>query len=587
MLWGGNSTTATTSSAQGFCYLTWSGTTVTATRTTSSTNTCTATGSMVDATSNLVTSVQHGTIAITTGVSNTATITSVTTADSSVNILGHAQSNTNFDFEVNNPIVVLTSATVVTATIAALTTSTVVSYQVVNWNHAALNQNTQPFTKSWTNSATTTTQTITSVNTANAMLLWGGNNNGNTATSAIDEQRGQITGATTVTITCGVADSDAIKYAATVVEFVSGVLTQTAQRNATTIAAAATSGTTTITSAATANSALNLTGWAATGTATTSLAATMPSTVQTNATTVTATTGAAVAASKAVSSGWEVLTFSATGGSSAVQCVPTSSQRAGLIYPIYSDPPSGIYSGLITLMASNPNVPVVVILNPNSGPGSSASAAYTTAIGQLQAAGAVVLGYVETGYGIQNHDFTPQNETTIKADVSSWVSFYPAIQGIFFDEMDDTASSSGCTAISGGNCITLYQQLTSFAHGLGLPLTYGNPGENTVSAYFAASPITVDRFMVFETNAYGAATDINNGGLCSYFNCASVEFAVSYSAPALTTMMQNGGWVFMTDAAVANPYNVAPTYLSTEMAAIQAFNVGSGSGSCSMVLSFP
>lgn len=587
LLWGGSSTTATTSSAQGFCYVTLSGTTLTATRTTSSTNTCTANVTLVDATANLVTSVQRGTIAITTGTSNTATISSVTTANSSVNILGHSNGNSTFDFEIDDPYLVLTSGTVVTATVGALLTSSTVSYQVINWNASALNQSTQPFLTAWTNSATSTTQTITSVNTANAMLLFAGNENGNTTKTAVDEQIGEITSSTAVTISTGIADGDAIKYAGTVIEFVPGVLTQTAQRGITTIAASTSSKTDTITSAATNASALNLTGWTSTTTVLTSLANIVPRHAQASATTITSNVGGTVPSAKTTQSGWEVLTFSNSSTTPAVQCVPTGAQTAGLIYPIYTDPPSGIYSGLITLMGSNPNVPVIVILNPNSGPGASANAAYTTAIGQLQSAGAIVLGYIETGYGVANADFTPQNETTMKADIASWQSFYPAINGIFIDEMDDTGSATACTSISGGSCVALYQALTTYAHGLGLPLTYGNPGENTISAYFSSSPPAVDRYMVYETNAYGVAANYNNAGLCSYTNCASVVYALAYSSTNLTLMMKNSSWVFMTDDHATNPYDAAPTYLSTEMAAISSFNSGGTGTSCAMVPGFP
>lgn len=587
MLYGGMQTTATTSSAQGSCYLTWSGTTVTATRQTSSTNTTTCNGTMVDATSNLVTSVQHGTIAISSGTSNTATISSVTTADSSVNLLGWSMSNATFVFSVNHPILTLTSATVVTAKVAALTTGATAAYQVVNWNHAALNQSTQPFNVTWTNTATSTTQTITSVNVNNAILLYAGDYNNNCCSYAADQQYAEITAPTTVTISTTIAEGDAgNQYAGTVVEFISGVLSQANQRGTTVIAAGTASKTSTITSAATSATAFNFTGYSTLTEALTSLAAILPSCSQTSATVVTCTMGANVPASKSTTVAWETPTFQISSTPPATQCVPTGSHQAGLIYPIYVDPPNVMYSDLITNMASNPKVPVIAILNPASGPGTSQQAIYVTAIAQLKAAGAIVLGYVPTGTGIANHDFNPQNQTTIEAEVTTWISFYPNINGIFYDEYDDTGSATTCTAVSGGNCITLYQNLTAFVHSSGLPLVFGNPGDGSVSTYFSSSPVTQDRLMIFETNAYPTAGDANDGGLCSYYNCASVAYNVSYSSTVLTTMMQNSAWVFMTDGPSANPYDVEPTYLATEMAAINTFNTGGGT-SCPMVQGFP
>lgn len=579
MLWGGNSTTATTSMAQGMCYVTLSGTTLTATRTTSSTNTCVANVTLVDATSSLVSSVQSGTIAMTSGTSKTATITSVTTTSSSVNLLGWSQGNATFTYAPNRPLLVLTSATVVTASVKSLTTSMTASYQVISWAAGALNSNVQPFTKTWTNSGTTTTVTISSVTVNNAIMLYDGDNQ-NCCAFAVDNQWAQITGPTTVTVNTDFADADSIEYAGTVVEFVAGVLTQADQKGVVSLSSTTTAAAT-ITSAPTATTAAYITGWGTTISATTTLSEVQPTLVMTNATTLTGSLG---------SSGTAVIGYEATsfseGSTPAAQCIPAGNNNIGLIYPMYIAPPNTAYSSLITLVGTYPNVPVIAILNPASGPGSGALAAYTTVIGQLQAAGITVIGYVPSGYGIANTDYAGEDEATIKAMVADWLSFYPTVQGIFYDEMDNTASASGCTSIAGGNCVTLYQQLTAYAHSEGFPVVYGNPGANTVSAYFSSSPPAVDRYMVYETNAYGTALELNNSALCSLYNCAGVAYGVAYSAPNFLLMEQNDGWVFMTDGPSANPYDVAPTYLSTEMAALASYNTGGGS-SCPMVPGFP
>lgn len=315
LLWQGNSTTATTSFAQSFGRISISGTTVTATRNTSSTNTVIVNAVLIDADSSLVASVQMGTIAITAGTSNTATITSVTTTNSAVALLGYTNANTTFDFELNTPVLVLTNATTVTASVARLTTNCTVGYIVVQFQGAALNQSTQPFSKVWTNSSISTTQTITSVNVNNSMLFYAGCHNGDTVADGEDEQRAIITNATTVTITSGIADSDAnLKYNGTVVEFVSGVLSQNAQRGTTTIAASTSSKTDTVTSADVTASVLNFTGWTTTTVATTSLANILPRITQASATTITATVDGTVPSGKNTIAGWELLTFTKVSG---------------------------------------------------------------------------------------------------------------------------------------------------------------------------------------------------------------------------------------------------------------------------------
>lgn len=311
LFYNGHQTSATTSQAQSFARLSLSGTTITATRNTSSTNTCVVNYAYMDADStNLVQSVQYGSIAITTGTSATATISSVTTGNSVIVLLGYTCGNATFDFELNHPILTLTNATTVTAAVGALGTNCTVNFCVVQFKAAALNQNTQFFAKAWTNSSLTTTQAITSVVPGNSMLIYAGSHNGNTATQAFDQQWITLTNATTVTITSGNADGDAIKCNFWVVEFVSGVLSQTAQRG-NTILNAVTSNTSTITSATTTQTLPNYLGWTTSITALTSLATVLPRVTQSGATVMTAAKNTGTG-STTIS--WEALTFTTGGG---------------------------------------------------------------------------------------------------------------------------------------------------------------------------------------------------------------------------------------------------------------------------------
>jgi hypothetical protein len=330
LLYQGNSTSATTSMAQSLVRLSISGTTVTATRNTSSTNTCTVNFAYIDADpTNLVNSVQYGSIAITSGTSNTATISSVTTGNSVVALLGFTAANATFDWELNSPILTLTSATVVTAAVGALSTNCTANFVVIEFKGSALNQSTQFFSKAWTNSTLTTTQTITSVNVNNSMLIYSGSHNGNTATSAIDQQYVTLTNATTVTIASGVANSDAIKCNFWVVEFVAGVLSQNAQRG--TIAlSAVTSNTATITSATTTQTLCNYCGFTTSISAVTSLATVLPNITQTNATTLTAAKNTGTGLTTV---SYEALTFTAGGGGGFVakerRTLPANGTKVG------------------------------------------------------------------------------------------------------------------------------------------------------------------------------------------------------------------------------------------------------------------
>lgn len=255
-------------------------TTVTATITSS--GSCVVWGCVVDPTSNLVSSVQQGTITMTGTASNTATITSVTTTSSVVFFLGADDSRTTVgQYAGADPWVVLTNATTVTANRGNSTGNATVGYVVVSFNPSALQSNVQVFAT--TETGTTTTQTITSVTANNTMLVWQGVENQSGLPGFTQVPWITLTNGTTVTLTQQTSGNYTCFY--TVVEFVSGVLSQAAQYGSITLTAA-TSNTATITSAATTRSACTYLGSTGTGTtdATTSMAVTL-----TNATTVTGT----------------------------------------------------------------------------------------------------------------------------------------------------------------------------------------------------------------------------------------------------------------------------------------------------------
>ncbi|MGB9154408.1 MAG: hypothetical protein WCD70_15130 [Alphaproteobacteria bacterium] len=316
LVFQGCTTSAAASNGQAYARIALSGTTITATRGVSSTTTVNCTFDVVDATSNLVSSVQTGTISMTTGTGVTSMISAVTTANSSVFYEGMSQTLTSQHFDLNTYVVTLTNTTTVTGTlINGGSGTTIGGYQVVNWNPAALNSSTQQFVHTWTDSSgSTSTQAITSVTLANAMCIFEGGGSPNGDTTVEEQPTIQLTAPTTVTITIGdSADGNTQQDNFVVVEFVSGVLQQSAQRG--TIAlSAATNNTATITSSATTSSMLNWNGFRSSTATNTTHATIMPSETLTNATTVTANLNTA----GSITDAYEVLNFQNTGGAATV-----------------------------------------------------------------------------------------------------------------------------------------------------------------------------------------------------------------------------------------------------------------------------
>lgn len=206
---------------------------------------------VIDPTSSLVSSVQFGSITLTTGTGS-ATISSVTTSLSAVFFLGSTES-TNTGNGAYSPVT-LASATSVTATRSGSGSTGTVNFVVVSFNPLAIN-NIQQFSISA--SSTSFTQTITSVVMGNTIIAWGGNN---IATNADSIKRLILTNSTTVTATSGVSQTSISRFA--VIEFVPGV-TASVQRGSILLGSAVTSNTATVTSVNTAKTICNFTGYQA------------------------------------------------------------------------------------------------------------------------------------------------------------------------------------------------------------------------------------------------------------------------------------------------------------------------------------
>lgn len=275
-------------------------TTVTATRNTSLSDAVVINAVVIDATSSLVSAVQFGTIAIAnTSTSNTATITSVDTSRSVVFFLGEDAQST----AVANGAcgVTLTNATTVTANRIGTASQTTVSFCVVQFAVGVVNR-IQQFSSAFTSNSATDTQTITSVNTANSFIAYGGCTTSSSA--LIGFYWMTLTNSTTVTLTrTSTATTSRTPYY-TVVEFNSGIFSQM-QRGSITLASVA-SNTATITSATTTKSVCNWLGFLG-PTGAPNYDELWPKITQTNATTLTATKN--TAGTTSVTVGYEVWTF--------------------------------------------------------------------------------------------------------------------------------------------------------------------------------------------------------------------------------------------------------------------------------------
>jgi hypothetical protein len=219
--------------------------------------------------------------------------------------------------------------------------------------------------------------------------------------------------------------------------------------------------------------------------------------------------------------------------------------------------------GLLDVMKSHHDVPVLVVVNPGTGPGTVNDVNWNTFIGMVQGAGGKVLGYVDTAYALRP-------EADVKVEISQWLAVYPnpKVDGIFFDQMPwDTGPGN-----VGSAYVDLYKRYTDYCHGLGLNPTVGNPGGDEQSAWF--STYTADVIVVHENSSWPseASMEGNFAGGHAFYSPAR-RGALVYNQPTLDTglldtLRKNVRWVYVTQDDLPNPWDTLPTYLDQLFSAV-------------------
>jgi len=219
--------------------------------------------------------------------------------------------------------------------------------------------------------------------------------------------------------------------------------------------------------------------------------------------------------------------------------------KVGLYIPLYIAPGSD-WTTLINLKKTYPDLPIIAIINPNSGPGTSVDPAYTEYIGKLKDAGITVHAYDHTTGGARDI-------ADVKADIDNYKSFYPQIDGIFFDEMAATTGQE-----------SYYTTATEYALSQGFKTTDGNPGMNIPKSYAD----TVNIILISETTG---TIDLSVSSQWPTSNPAKLAVMVhtesSLPKDWVVDACKVANWLYVTDDIMPNPYDVLPSYL-TELAAL-------------------
>lgn len=247
--------------------------------------------------------------------------------------------------------------------------------------------------------------------------------------------------------------------------------------------------------------------------------------------------------------------------------IKTMRGSTGLIIPFYVYPSNvytnSAYNDLIDLIKTYQTVPTIVALNPSSGPGATTDGNYTAAIQRLRGAGAMVIGYVST-------DYTNHALATVKAEVDAWMSLYPDIQGIFFDEFantDDAATTS------------YYEELTTYCHQRGL-FSVGNAGAGVPARFFES--ITADVIVIWESSSMPSEATLKgdfDGGYADFDTrrrAAIVYDQSSFSTGDTDLIAKYCGYLYLTDDTAPNPWDSASSYIEYLFQQLNLASGGSG-----------
>jgi hypothetical protein len=237
----------------------------------------------------------------------------------------------------------------------------------------------------------------------------------------------------------------------------------------------------------------------------------------------------------------------------------SSTDALGFLVPAYFYP-SGAGNGFWDeLNAAAARVPLVAIMNPNSGPGSSVDSNYRRVTAALRSAGGRVIGYIHTSYTARPLD-------AVKSEVDRYLSFY-TIDGFFVDEMDNRN-----LAASYAYYADLYQFIKSKNAGY---IVVGNPGTTTQEEYLARP--CADTLVTFEHHT-GYDTYVPDRWVTNYPATAFGHLAYAVSSSATMTnyiqlaQARNAGFIFVTDDVLPNPWDTLPPYWDKEVSLLQELN---------------
>ena len=234
-----------------------------------------------------------------------------------------------------------------------------------------------------------------------------------------------------------------------------------------------------------------------------------------------------------------LLSLVVVGDLSIIQTLYATAEKVtGVIVPLYVRPDSKYWNTIIDTKNAHPNVPMIVIVNPNNGPGQSLDEGYKNVIKKLQTAGIIVLGYTAT-------DYAWRSSSRVMDYIDKYKAWYN-INGILFDEMSRSHGKED-----------YYKALSEYAESKDLKFTVGNAGADIPEVYVGA----VDNIIAYESAGLPSLADLESWH-SKYLNQFSITaYDVNIlNQSYLTSAEKYVSNIYITNDSLPNPWNSLPPY---------------------------
>ncbi|MBS0265945.1 MAG: spherulation-specific family 4 protein [Planctomycetes bacterium] len=217
-----------------------------------------------------------------------------------------------------------------------------------------------------------------------------------------------------------------------------------------------------------------------------------------------------------------------------------------LLVPAYFYPSGAGKTAWDKLLDSAARTPIVAIVNPDSGPGKRADDNYREIFRRAAQTPLQLIGYVTLSYA-------QRPVSAVKADIDSWLYFYPEVQGIFFDEQPSSAEQAAFAI----ECFAYARQR------LGSGRIVTNPGVPCARTYLAGTDAPTACLFEHETGfdefrmpdwAASLSPDRFAVLLYNVANPADMKRLVAVAT------QRRFGFLFITDRQRPNPWDGLPIY---------------------------